>query len=142
MYINTLHITGNLTHDTVIKYMPNGTPVLQFSIANNRSYKKDDEWQQDTSFFNVVAYGQTAERWSEELGKGMEVLIEGRLSQRSYKNKDGVKVNVVEIIALKIHNVFRSNGTTADKPPQETPLEAEETTADKPPCVIYPQRYG
>ena len=81
-------ITGNLTSDPELKYASNGSARLTFSVASNRRYQKDGEWQEETSFFNVVAWRNTAEHAARVLEKGLPVVVKGRLEQRSWEDKE------------------------------------------------------
>jgi len=120
LYLNTIIISGNLTRDPVLKYSQKGDPVLRFSIANNRNYKdKNEEWQTETSFFEVVAFGKTAEFSQDRLGKGMEVVVEGKLKQDKYE-KSGTPMTRIEIRADRITPTQRLNNKL-DIPPKTEP---------------------
>lgn len=99
--VNNVSVLGNLTRDPELRFTPNGTPVSSFGIAVNRRTqdKNTREWLDDVNFFNVTAWFKLAENCAESLSKGDRVLITGRLSQRSWEDKDGQKRSVVEIIA-------------------------------------------
>lgn len=99
--VNNVSILGNLTRDPELRFTPNGTPVAGFGIAVNRRYqdKQSGEWVEDTSFFNVTAWFKLAENCAESLSKGDRVLVTGRLTQRSWEDKNGQKRSVVEIVA-------------------------------------------
>jgi single-strand DNA-binding protein len=73
--------------------------VLGFRIAVNRRWldKQSNEWKEDTSFFNVNIWGQSAERLSKTMRKGSAVLVEGQLRSRSWEGKDGEKRYAVDI---------------------------------------------
>jgi len=93
-------ITGNLTSDPELKYASNGSARLTFSVASNRRYQKDGEWQEETSFFNVVAWRNTAEHAARVLEKGLPVVVKGRLEQRSWEDKETQqKRSTIELIA-------------------------------------------
>jgi single-strand DNA-binding protein len=59
--LNKVLIIGNLVRDPVINFLPSGTQVVEFSIAYNRRFKVNDEWREETHFFDVRAYGRLAE---------------------------------------------------------------------------------
>ena len=93
-------VTGNLTGDPELNYgANNGAARLSFSVASNKRFKVGDEWQEETSFFNVTAWRGTAENAANVLEKGLPVVIKGRLEQRSWENKEGEKRSTVEIVA-------------------------------------------
>lgn len=99
--VNNITILGNLTRDPELRFTPGGAAVVSFGIAVNRNIqdKSSGEWQTQVDFFNVTAWYKLAENIAESLGKGDRVLINGRLSQDSWEDKDGQKRSAVRIIA-------------------------------------------
>ena len=98
---NSITIVGNLTRDPELRYTPSGQSNTRFGVAVNRRWqdRASGEWQEATSFFDVVCWRELAENVSESLAKGSRVVVTGRLEQRSYEDRDGNRRNVVEIIA-------------------------------------------
>jgi len=92
-------VSGNLTVDPELKFGNNGNARLSFSVASNKRYQVNGEWQEETSFFNVVAWRGIAEQAANVLEKGLPVIIKGRLEQRSWENAEGEKRSTVEIVA-------------------------------------------
>ena len=80
---NTVTLVGNLTRDPELRYTTGGRGVASFGIAVNRRYQVNGEWQEQTSFFNVVAWGTLGENAAASLTKGTRVIVTGRLEQRS-----------------------------------------------------------
>ena len=99
---NTVTLVGNLTRDPELRFTQGGRAVASFGIAVNRRYQVNGEWQEQTSFFNVVAWGTLGENAAASLTKGNRIIVTGRLEQRSYETKEGEKRSVVEIIADEI----------------------------------------
>lgn len=101
---NTITIMGNITRDPELRFTPSGQANSRFGVAVNRRWqdRTSGEWQEATSFFDVVCWREMAENVSESLPKGSRVIVTGRLEQRSYDDKDGNKRNVVEIIADEV----------------------------------------
>ena len=99
---NTVTLVGNVTRDPELRYTTGGRGVASFGMAVNRRYQVNGEWQEQTSFFNVVAWGTLGENAAASLTKGMRVIVTGRLQQRSYETQGGEKRSVVEIIADEI----------------------------------------
>jgi len=98
--MNKIMLIGNLGRDPEMNYTPDGTAVAKFSLAVNRFSKSSTgERQQDTDWFNIVAWRQLAETCSTYLKKGQKVFIEGRLSMRKYTDKTGVERTAIEVIA-------------------------------------------
>jgi single-strand DNA-binding protein len=101
---NTVTVVGNLTRDPELRYTPSGASNVRFGVAVNRRWmdRNTNEWQEATSFFDVVCWREMAENVSESLAKGARVVVTGRLEQRSYEDRDGNRRNVVEIIADEV----------------------------------------
>ena len=101
MYLNKAIIIGNLTRDPEVKSLPNGTAVVNFSVATNRVWKdRDGKKQEATEYHNVVVFGPQAESSGRYLKKGQSVLVEGRLQTRSWDDKNsGEKKYRTEIVA-------------------------------------------
>ena len=102
--INRVILTGNLTRDPELRYTPAGAATCQFGLAVNRRWqnRQTSEWEEATSFFNVVAWREMAENAGETLTKGARVIVTGRLEQRSWETPDGEKRSVVEVVADEI----------------------------------------
>lgn len=101
---NTVVLVGNLTRDPELRYTPAGAATCQFGLAVNRRWqnRQTSEWEEATSFFNVVAWREMAENAGESLAKGSRVIVTGRLEQRSWETPDGEKRSVVEVVADEI----------------------------------------
>ena len=96
---NSVTLVGNLTRDPELRYTTGGRGVASFGLAVNRRYQVNGEWQEQVSFFNVVAWADLGENAAASLHKGNRVIVTGRLEQRSYETRDGEKRNVTEVIA-------------------------------------------
>ena len=96
---NNVSLVGNLTRDPELRYTTGGRGVASFGLAVNRRWQQNGEWQEDVSFFNIVAWGDLGENAAASLNKGNRVVVTGRLEQRSYETKEGEKRNVTEVIA-------------------------------------------
>ncbi|MBN2720537.1 MAG: single-stranded DNA-binding protein [Proteobacteria bacterium] len=99
---NKVILMGNLTRDPELRYTPNGTAVATLGLAINRRYKANDEWKEETDFFDIVVFGKQAENCGEYLKKGRPVLVDGRLSQRRWETDDGQKRSKVEVVAFSV----------------------------------------
>jgi single-strand DNA-binding protein len=96
----TITIVGNLTADPELRFTPAGAAVVAFSIASTpRAFDKTkNEWKDgDTLFLRASAWRDLAEHVAESLVKGQRVVATGRLKQRSYEDREGVKRTVVEL---------------------------------------------
>ncbi len=141
---NSVTLVGNITRDPELRFTPSGQATASFGLAVNRRWqdRQTNEWQEATSFFDVVCWREMAENASESLSKGSRVLVTGRLEQRSWET-NGEKRSKIEIVAdeigpslrwatAKVEKTQRSSGggdwsenvsVGAGGPSEETPLE-------------------
>jgi single-strand DNA-binding protein len=99
---NSVTLVGNLTRDPELRFTNGGRAVASFGLAVNRRYQVNGEWQEQTSYFNIVAWSQLGENAAQTLTKGSRAIVTGRLEQRQYENRDGEQRNIVEIVADEI----------------------------------------
>ena len=122
--VNQVMLLGNLGRDPELRYTPTGKPVATLSIATSRRWKDNGEVKQATDWHRVIVWGKQAEVAGEYLKKGSPVMIEGRLSTRSYE-KDGNKRYITEVVARRLQLVGKKepNGEppAADGPPADEP---------------------
>ena len=116
---NTTTICGNLTREPEIRYTKEGQATTQLGVAVNRRWqdKTSGEWQEATSFFDVVCWRDLAENVALSLSKGMRVVVTGRIEQRSWETDDGEHRSKVEIVADEIGPSLRF--ATADVQPDD-----------------------
>jgi single-strand DNA-binding protein len=102
--LNNVTVVGNITRDPEMRFTANGRSTTNFGLAVNRSWRNQqtNEWEERTSFFNVVSWGNLADNVGSSLKKGMRVLVTGRLEQRSWETEQGDKRSVVEIVADEV----------------------------------------
>jgi single-strand DNA-binding protein len=85
MNLNQLTIIGFIGKNAQFNSLPNGTPVVKFSVATKKSWKDDQgEWQEKSQWHNVVAYGKGFAALAERLQKGTHVFVQGELGTREY----------------------------------------------------------
>ena len=101
MNYNKAILSGNLTGNPEIKKTPAGTAVATFSIATNRNYTQDGQKKEEVQFHNIVFFGKQAENIGKYLIKGSNVLLEGRIENRSWEH-EGKKYFRTEIIGENI----------------------------------------
>ena len=118
--LNQVVLIGRIGKDPELKYTPSGVAVVTFSLAVNRRFKSQATGEQETDWFNVVAWKQQAEFAANYLTKGRLVAVQGRLQARSWVAQDGTKRNVVEVVAERL--------TGLDRPKEqvEAPAAGEE----------------
>jgi single-strand DNA-binding protein len=94
---------GNITRDPELRFTPSGQANARLGVAVNRRWQDrgSGEWNEATSFFDVIAWRELAENVNESLKKGARVIVTGRLEQRTWE-QEGNKRSVVEIIADEI----------------------------------------
>ena len=115
MSLNKAMIIGNLGRDPEMRYTPSGQAVTQFTVAVNRNHKDAaGEWQEETEWFRVVAWGPVGERAAEYLRKGNKVYVEGRMQTRQWEDKDGQKRYTTELVADRVQNLERRNRDEGD----------------------------
>lgn len=132
---NTSTLSGNITRDPELRYTTGGRGVASFGLAVNRRYQANGEWQEQTSFFDVVAWGELGEHAAESLHKGDRVIVTGRMEQRTWETDEGDKRSKVEVVAsdigasvrfakLEIEKITRSE--QAPHPADTEPVPGEE----------------
>ena len=100
---NKVQLIGNVGNDPEIVNLESGKKLAKFSMATNETYKNTKgEKQTDTQWHNIVAWGNTAELIEKYVAKGKEVGIEGKLTNRSYEDKDGQKRYISEIVCKEL----------------------------------------
>lgn len=90
-------LVGNIVRDPELRFGQNGTAVLSSGIAVNKRRQVNGEWEEETSFFNIVMFGTLAENAAASIGKGTRVVLSGELVQRPYETKEGESRSVVEV---------------------------------------------
>ncbi|MBL4672322.1 MAG: single-stranded DNA-binding protein [Arenicella sp.] len=96
---NKVQLIGNLGADPEVKELTDGKTVAKLSLATSNTYKKaSGEKVTETQWHNLVAWGKLAEITGKYLNKGSRVAIEGRLVNRTYDDKKGIKRYVTEIV--------------------------------------------
>lgn len=95
---NKVQLIGNLGMDPEVKSLDGGKKLAKMSIATNENYKNaKGEKVTETQWHNLIAWGKTAEIVEKFLKKGSEVAVEGKLINRNYIDKEGIKRYVTEI---------------------------------------------
>jgi single-strand DNA-binding protein len=97
-------ITGNLTRDPELRFTPGGQATVAFAVAATRGWtdRFTNERKEQTSFFDVVAWGTLAENVAHSLRKGDRVVVAGRLGQRTWETQEGERRSKVEIVADEV----------------------------------------
>jgi len=100
--VNKVILVGNLGKDAETKFTPSGVAKTTFSVATSRRWKDNQtgEWKEETDWANIVLW--RSENVANYLTKGKQVYVEGRLSTRSYDDKDGQKKWITEVVADEV----------------------------------------
>lgn len=128
--VNKVILVGNLTRDPELRYTSTGLGVANFSLATNRSVKKDEGYVDVPSFHRVVVWGKLGEFAGKNLFKGDKVYIEGRLETKSYTSKDGQPKSSTEVIAEQVIP-FQRTGAVRPTPGTTTTPVAPKTEQQK-----------
>ena len=100
---NTVQLIGNVGNDPEIKTFEGGKKVVNFTLATNESYKNEKgEKVEQTEWHKVVAWGKTADIIEKYVTKGLQIAVEGKLTHRSYDDKNGEKRYITEVVANEV----------------------------------------
>lgn len=100
---NSVRLIGNLGDNPKVRKLDSGKTVANFSIATNEIYRDSKgEKQSETTWHRLVAWGKHAELMENYVKKGSEIAIEGKLTNRSYDDKNGDKHYITEILISQI----------------------------------------
>jgi len=107
--MNNLTIAGQLGRDAEVRFLPNGDPVANFSVADSQGKDKDAIW------WNCQLFGKRAESLAQYLTKGQSVTITGSVSQRKYIDKNGVEKVSTDV---RVNDVALQGGRKESATPQ------------------------
>jgi single-strand DNA-binding protein len=111
-------LVGNLVDDPELRFTPSGAAVAKFRMASTPRFldKQTNEWKDGESLFlSVNVWRQAAENVAESLQRGMRVIVQGRLKQRSYETKEGEKRTVYEVEADEVGPSLRNASAKVTK---------------------------
>ena len=100
--MNKVILVGRLARDPEVRYTQTGKAVASFSLAVSRRFSRTSDQQNTADFIPVVAWEKLAEICGNNLIKGSQVLVEGRMQVRNYDAQDGSKRYVTEVVAQDI----------------------------------------
>jgi len=97
-------LIGNITRDPELRYTAGGQAIATFGVAVNRRWqnRQTQAWEETTSFFDIVCWGDLGTNVADSLSKGDRVIISGRLEQRSWETQDGEKRSKIEVVADEV----------------------------------------
>ena len=122
--VNKVILVGHLGRDAETKFTPSGVAKTSFSVATGRRWKdqQSGEWKEETDWSNVVLW--RSENLANYLTKGKQVYVEGRLSSRSYEDKEGKKQYITEVVAEDVILLGGSGGGARDDSGFSQPVSA------------------
>ncbi len=140
MAFNKVILMGNLTADPEVRTTPSGQSVTSFSLAVNRTFRgSDGNRREETSFINCTAWGNTGETIAKYVGKGRQLLVSGRLQQRSWEDKEtGKRRSAIDVIVEEFSFVNDGRGSSTNagggsqKSNTQPPADTAEVDADEP----------
>ncbi|WP_136051183.1 single-stranded DNA-binding protein [Microbacterium sp. K36] len=137
-------VVGNLTADPELRYTQNGLPVANFTIASTPRTMKDGEWKDGAPLFlRASVWREFAEHVAGSLTKGVRVIAQGRLRQRSYQDREGTQRTAIELEVDEIGpslryataQVTRATSTSdQQRPAASAPAQEQQWVASEPPA--------
>jgi single-strand DNA-binding protein len=113
---NKVILLGNVTREPELRFTPSGAGVLNFGLATNRRYKSGEEWKDEVTYHNIVVW-RNAESLSKRVKKGTRLMLEGRVSTRSWDDSAGKKQYKTEIIVDSVNLISRYEGEKSGNTP-------------------------
>lgn len=100
---NTVQLIGNVGNDPEIKNLDGGKKVANITMATNEVYYRENgDKVEQTEWHKVVAWGKTADIIEKYVTKGLQIGVEGKLTHRSYDDKNGEKRYITEVVANEV----------------------------------------
>ncbi len=132
--LNEVILMGRLTRDPDVRMTQNGTTAANFALACERDYAPQGQ-DRETDFFDIVAFGKTADFAGQYFAKGQLVAVKGRLQQRDWTDKQGNKRRTTEILADRCYFAEKRQDRDASsggfqQMPDSTPVPFEDSDDD------------
>ncbi|MFE7316430.1 single-stranded DNA-binding protein [Streptomyces sp. NPDC057555] len=130
----TITLIGNLVDDPELRFTPSGAAVAKFRVASTpRTFdRQTNEWRDGESLFMTCSvWRQAAENAAASLTRGMRVIATGRLKQRTYDDREGVKRTVFELDVDDVGpSLLRATATVTKAGPHKPPQQSQQPAAD------------
>ena len=138
---NKVILAGNLTRDPELRYTPKGTAVARITLAVNRTYTSGEggEKKEEVSFVDVDVWGRQAEVISQYMKKGRPLLVEGRLKQDTWEDKNTKQKQSKLKVVLESFSFLDSGNRGGEGAPPARPPAAPAASAPEPPDAEPPQ---
>jgi len=138
---NSVTLIGNLVDDPELRFTPSGVAMAKVRFAVSRRYQdRNQEWQEETSFFGGTCWRDMAENVAESLQKGMRVIVTGRLEQRSWETQEGDKRSIIEVRIDDIGPSVRWATASVTRTPRKG--GGDWTPPDTPPSPVARDDFG
>ncbi len=139
--LNKVQLTGRLGADPTRRYTAQGSAIVTFRVASNRTWRSSSgASHEDTEWFRVVAWDQLAEQCGQQLGRGDHIYVEGRLQTRQWVEADGQQRITTEVVASEVIVLGASEspapGRRARRSPHVRPAEPPPDLSGEPPRPI------
>ena len=129
--VNKVILLGNLGKDPEVRRLDDGRGVANFSLATSETYKnKSGEKVTNTEWHNIVLWSPLADIAENYLKKGSQVYIEGKISNRSYEDKDGVKKYISEVVGREITLLGRAQSSDSMNTQESTTQNNQESSVE------------
>lgn len=123
-------VVGNLTTDPILRYTAAGRGSITSTIAVNRRYQVNGEWQEQVAFINITAFGQIAEHIAASCNKGTRVIVTGRFESGEYTDKEGVNRKTMQLIVEDLGASLKFATAQIDRIARSTPTVSTNRTAE------------
>jgi single-strand DNA-binding protein len=131
--VNKVILIGNLGKDPELRYTPAGQPVATFSLATTeRRTDKSGQRKETTEWHNIVVFGKTAEIVNQYLKKGRSCYLEGKITTRSWDDRDGNKKYKTEIIANTVQFLGGGGGASGGAPTTSESVPSADAASSAP----------
>src|SRR5580700_10761188 len=138
---NNISIVGNITRDPELRFTPTGQATATFGLAVNRRWqnRQTQEWEEATSFIDIVCWRELAENASESLRRGARAIVSGRMEQRSWETEDGQKRSKIEVVADELGPSLRWASAVVTKNERKGPGGSAPSDDGAPPPRVAPE---
>lgn len=128
--INKVILIGRLGADPDVRYTPDGSPIVKFSMATDERVRgADGNWEDKPEWHRIVVFGKLAENCGTYLNKGKLVYVEGRIQTRQWEDQQGVKRYMTEIVAREVKFL---SGSAGDQSGQSQGYQAAQKSTPAP----------
>lgn len=107
---NRVTLLGRLGGDPELRHTGGGTPVCNFSLATDRGVKRDGGWEKETTWHRVIVWGKSGEASAKHLAKGSLVMVDGRIDNREYEDREGNTKKITEVVANEVKFLPQGSG--------------------------------